>query len=215
MARIYISSTMIDLDAHRAAVINGLRKLRQDVVAAEDYVAGEQRPLDRCVADVRTCDIYVGIFAWRYGFIPPGSDISITEAEYRTAASEDGVTPLIFLLNEDAPWPPRMIDAVTGNGDAGARIAGLKKRLKEHHIVSFFASPDQLANLVLVSVSAKILQPQLTESLGLSWPATAVDVTRILESGGDAIRLGSGPARSGRMELGVTVRGSGTGIVEL
>ena len=131
MARIYISSTMVDLDAHRAAVINGLRKLRQDVVAAEDYVAGEQRPLDRCIADVRRCNIYVGIFAWRYGFVPPGSDISITEAEYRTAASEDGVTPLIFLLNEDAPWPPRMIDAVTGHGDAGARIAELKQRLKE------------------------------------------------------------------------------------
>lgn len=34
-------------------------------------LAVDQRPLDKCLQDVANCDIYIGIFAWYYGFIPP------------------------------------------------------------------------------------------------------------------------------------------------
>ena len=47
-----------------------LRELGHDVVAMEDYVASDQRPLAKCLADVAACDLYVGIFAHRYGHIP-------------------------------------------------------------------------------------------------------------------------------------------------
>ena len=36
----------------------------------EDYVAKDQRPLQMCLDDVASSDVYVGIFAWRYGYIP-------------------------------------------------------------------------------------------------------------------------------------------------
>jgi hypothetical protein len=36
-------------------------------VAMEYYVAEENRAVDRCLADVSACDLYVSIFAWRYG----------------------------------------------------------------------------------------------------------------------------------------------------
>ena len=39
----------------------------------EDYVAADNRPVDKCLADVPRVDIYVGIFAFRYGYIPPKS----------------------------------------------------------------------------------------------------------------------------------------------
>ncbi len=70
MTKIYISSTFSDLKECREAVYKALRALRHDVIAMEDYVASDQRPLDKCLADVVASDIYVGIFAYRYGFKP-------------------------------------------------------------------------------------------------------------------------------------------------
>ena len=51
----------------------------------EDYVASPQQPVDKCMQDVKNCDAYVGIFGWKYGFIPEGYDKSITHLEYETA----------------------------------------------------------------------------------------------------------------------------------
>ena len=107
MARIYVSSTFSDLKECRAAVYDALRALRHDVMAMEDYVATDQRPLDKCLGDVEASDIYVGIFAWRDGFIPDKNNPeqkSITELEYRCAVKHSKPC-LIFLLDENADWP--------------------------------------------------------------------------------------------------------------
>ncbi|HAT44311.1 MAG TPA: hypothetical protein DCS90_04335 [Ktedonobacter sp.] len=87
MAKIYISSTFADLKDYREKVYHALRQMHHDAIAMEDYVATDQRPLDRCLADVAACDLYIGIFAWRYGYIPPKDNPeqkSITELEYRS-----------------------------------------------------------------------------------------------------------------------------------
>jgi len=52
----------------------------------------DRRPADKCVADVKTSDIYVGIFAWRYGTVPDENNpdkLSITEMEYRAAREKE------------------------------------------------------------------------------------------------------------------------------
>src|SRR5688572_13889985 len=98
MARIYISSTYSDLKELREAVYRVLRKMGHDAIAMEDYVATDQRPLDKCLADVARCDVYIGIFAWRYGYIPPNQEQSITELEFREAVRK-GKHCLLFLLD--------------------------------------------------------------------------------------------------------------------
>ena len=78
----------------------------------EDYVASDQRPLEECLEDVAKADVYVGIFAHRYGYIPEDNpeSLSITELEYRHAV-ECGKPSLIFLLDKQAAWPPLSISA--------------------------------------------------------------------------------------------------------
>src|SRR5262245_56249600 len=66
----YISSTYKDLKEHREAVYKALHKIRYDVVCMEDYVATDERNVDKCCAHASGCDIYIGIFARRYGYIP-------------------------------------------------------------------------------------------------------------------------------------------------
>ncbi|TEU13973.1 MAG: DUF4062 domain-containing protein [Anaerolineales bacterium] len=155
MTKIYISSTYNDLIEHRQQVYGILRKMRYDVMAMEDYVATDKRPLDKCLADVASCDVYVGIFAWRYGYVPPGQERSITELEYRQAG-QSGLERLIFLLDEDAPWPRSQME----KGAGGKKIEALRAELATEHTVQFFKSPEELAGQVAASVG-KWAQAQL------------------------------------------------------
>jgi tetratricopeptide (TPR) repeat protein len=155
MTKIYVSSTYSDLVEHRQRVYDILRKMRYDVIAMEDYVAADRRPLDKCLADVASCDVYVGIFAWRYGYVPPGQEQSITELEYRQA-SKCGLEHLIFLLHEDAPWPRSKME----KGVGGEKIEALRGELMAAHLVQLFKSPEELAGQVAASV-AKWAQAQL------------------------------------------------------
>ncbi len=160
MKKIYVSSTFKDLKEFRTAVYKQLRKLRMDVVAMEDYVAGEKRPLAICVKDVAESDIYVGIFAWRYGYVPKENNPdfkSITELEY-LAAGQHGKQRLIFLLRENTPWPPSFMDTHTKHGDSGKQIEQLRDELSTRHGVGFFTTPDELAKEVSAAVSNVIVK---------------------------------------------------------
>jgi len=148
--KIYLSSTYTDLKDYREAVYRALRRMHYDVIAMEDYVATDQRPQDKCLADVSSCTLYIGLFAWRYGYIPPKDNPehkSITELEYCTARAK-GISRLIFILKEGAPWPSNQIDALTGDSESGKRIAQLRQELTREEHVSFFETPDQLAALI-------------------------------------------------------------------
>lgn len=90
--------------------------MRIDAIAMEDYVAQDTRPLEKCLEDVASSDIYVGIFGWRYGYIPTDNNkdnnpnnLSITELEY-SEAKEKGIPCLVFLLDESVPWPLKFSD---------------------------------------------------------------------------------------------------------
>ena len=152
MTKIYISSTYSDLVEYRQQVYDILRKMRYDVIAMEDYVATDARPPDKCLADVASCDVYVGIFAWRYGYVPPGQERSITELEYRQAG-QSGLERLIFLLDENTLWPRQYMDEVTGEGEKGQKIRVLRQELMTAHLLQFFKSPEELAGQVATSVS--------------------------------------------------------------
>ena len=116
MTKIYISSTYEDLREYREAVYHALRKIKADVIAMEEYVAKNQRPLQKCLEDVASSDIYVGIFAWRYGYIPNDNkennpnNLSLTELEYRKA-KEKGIPCLIFLLDKKKYCPHFFLSA--------------------------------------------------------------------------------------------------------
>ena len=131
-----------------------LRQMKHDVIAMEDYVATDQRPLEKCLADVVMSDLYIGMFAWRYGYIPPEMNPkhkSITELEYRKAKQTEKMC-LLFLLDEEAPWPSTAMDAQSGMGNRGECIKVLRDELTQEQLVSFFMSPDDLASKVGTAV---------------------------------------------------------------
>lgn len=176
MVKIYISSPYEDLKEYREAVYHALRQMKHDVIAMEYYVATDQRPLQKCLEDVASCDIYIGIFAWRYGFIPQDKKdnpdgLSITELEYRKA-KELGIPCLVFLLDDKAAWILSFVDGTPLSGTNGENINRLRNELKNDQITPFFKNPDDLSVLVVTSVGHELqksnnLIPRNTSKSGI------------------------------------------------
>ena len=156
--RVYLSSTYEDLRAYREAVSAALRKSGLDVAQMEDYTAADERPLDLCLRDVGQSEIYVGLFAWRYGYVPPADQgnperRSITELEYRQA-ERSGLRKLVFFAHQDTlgSWPDRFKDVVTGHGDRGEQLRRFRDEVCTEKTASFFRTPEELATLVLAAI---------------------------------------------------------------
>jgi len=146
VTRIYVSSTFSDLKEYRERVQQVLRSLGHEDISMENYVASEDRPLDKCRSDVANSDLYLGIVAWRYGYIPVGFSQSITELEYLQAIAS-GKDCLIFLVDEKAPWPRSLMD----RDDTNVQL--FRDHLVQAHTVSFFSTLDDLQTKVSLAVS--------------------------------------------------------------
>jgi hypothetical protein len=102
LAKVYVSSTTIDLKPERQAVLEWLRLARHQAV--DSYLPDSDTVRDSCLHDVGTCDLYVLILGHRYGFQPPEDNpegLSITHLEYRRAG-ERGI-PRVALLRTSIP----------------------------------------------------------------------------------------------------------------
>jgi len=144
MARVYISSTFKDLRREREAAAEAVRR-REHFAAGMEVDRGDDRPpVESCLENVRSCGIYIGIFAWRYGFVPPGETRSITELEYEEAGRL-GIRRLIFLLHDEAVWPLEWTEK-------DERIQGLRSRLERAHTVRRFSSAETLMIEMLTSL---------------------------------------------------------------
>jgi len=180
MITIYLSSTYEDLKDYRKAVFDDLRKAGYQVIAMEDYVATGRRPVEECLTEVERSDIYVGIFAFRYGYRPPfehnnPNDLSITELEFRHAHEKAKIPCLIFVVSEDVPWPNKFNDAWSEK-DKGKSIKRFREYLLTEKLASCdFSSPYQLASLVQAAVKKELekLNPlQIKQTVPSSVPDT-------------------------------------------
>ncbi len=91
------------------AAFRAVLKAGAQPVDMEDFAARDEDPATYCQRRVRECDIYVGLIGLRYGSVVPGSDISFTELEFRTASTA-GMPRLLFLLDVTTPHPPTLVD---------------------------------------------------------------------------------------------------------
>jgi Domain of unknown function (DUF4062)/Tetratricopeptide repeat len=102
MAKVYVSSTIVDLKQERQAVLDWLRGARHQAV--DSYLPDSETVRNSCLEDVGVCDLYVLILGHRYGFQPPDDNsegLSITQLEFRRAG-ECGI-PRIALVRTSIP----------------------------------------------------------------------------------------------------------------
>jgi len=103
--KVFVSSTSRGLGGFRAVARDVIDNFRFDGVKCFEPVVmerfGAQAAAARevCEAEVRECDLLVGILGIRYGDHPPDDQTSYTELEFDTAAKAR-ISPLMFLLNK-------------------------------------------------------------------------------------------------------------------
>jgi hypothetical protein len=134
-----------------------LQRLEAVARGMEHFGSLPGMPKDECLRKVRSCRAYIGIFAMRYGSVDHETGKSITELEYEEA-QRFHLRSLIYLIDENRqPVLPKHIDF----GESAEKLTALKAHLKQHHVVSFFTTPDDLAMRVTQDVARLIQEDKL------------------------------------------------------
>ncbi|MCP5071430.1 MAG: DUF4062 domain-containing protein [bacterium] len=145
---VMISSTALDLPDHRREARDACLRADMFPEAMETRPASDADALAASLAMVDRADIYVGIFAYRYGHVPAGKKRSITHLEYERAI-EQGIPVLAFLIHDD--HPVRGGDVETGGG--AEALQALKAELEAKYVVAYFKSPADLRAHVIEALS--------------------------------------------------------------
>jgi hypothetical protein len=103
--RVFVSSTYLDNAARRKRVREAIERAGMLPIPMERFTADEQPPVEVCLAKVREADVFVGIIAWRYGWIPPGREKSITQLEHEDATAAK-LPRLLFVIDSMLPLLP-------------------------------------------------------------------------------------------------------------
>lgn len=155
--KVMVSALAKDLPAHRKQVIEACLRVGMSPLPMEQLPADPAEAAAISVRMVDEANIYVGLFASCYGYIPPNSDVSVTEMEYNRAI-ERGLPCLVFFMHED--HLVRQGDVETGAG--AEKLAILKKRIGTAQVAGFFKSPEDLRGQVIRGLEA--LRKQLQKA---------------------------------------------------
>lgn len=143
--QIFVSSTLLDLQDERRAVIEAILNMGHIPIGMELFQAGNEEQWSYIKKRIDEADYYVVIVAERYGSTKNG--VSYTEMEY-DYATEKGVPVAAFLLREDmrAEWRKQK----DGTDD---RAAVEKFRRKcEGKMVRYWTNKDDLASSCVLSL---------------------------------------------------------------
>ncbi len=152
---VMISSTMLDLPDHRRKAMDACLSLDLLPKMMEHLPAIDEDVISASLSLVDEADIYLGIFAHRYGYVPAGHKKSITQMEYERAVKR-GIPRLIFLMDKSNPVLPDNVD----KGQKAVQLEELKRRLSTERVVGFFDSPDALQARIISGLRKVLHKPR-------------------------------------------------------
>ena len=123
--KVFLSSTELDLkDPYRMTATMALERLDGQVRGMEMFGARPESATEASLRELEMCELFVGIYAHRYGYIPIGSSISMTEQEYNKA-KELKKPMFCYIIEPSYPWPPDMIEEEPGK----SKLRAFKERI--------------------------------------------------------------------------------------
>ena len=166
---VFISSTSRDLAVYRDAITKVILRMGLYPIIMEAFNATDRNALQLCYDKVQEAEIFVGIYAHRYGY-SPGPDVTYTllDGTTETGDSETGITHLEYLwaVEQNIPMLLFIISETDANGDplvwpvvhiddepSKTRLKSFKNMIMGKHVVGFFHSPDHLASQVATGLS--------------------------------------------------------------
>ncbi len=137
--KVFISSTYVDLIEYREAAIKVVNRYEGTPLAMELFMSRPEEPVTVCNKEIEKCDIFIGIYAHRFGTVPKGQDKSITQMEYELA-KKLGKDCLCFIVDKKFPWVPDLVEH-----EKKEELKAFLDKVKEKHALTFFTTPDDFA----------------------------------------------------------------------
>lgn len=204
--RVFVSSTLRELEAERRAVRGAVEAIRLAPVMFE-LGARPHPPRDLYRSYLEQSDVFVGIYGESYGWVAPGEEVSGLEDEYRLARPD---MPKLIYLREPA--------------ERDERLRALVRRIQQDDTASYksFATPAELAELVEADLAVLLAErfdasrapapaaasetpmPAAYSSI-IGREAEAADVVRLLTSGAHRVVTLLGPGGIGKSRLSLEV----------
>lgn len=158
--KIFLSSTYADLVDHRRKAAEAIERLGQQGVRMEVFGARSLEATRASLDEVAEAEVFVGLYAHRYGYVPREADKSITEQEF-DYAQDQRKHMLCFVVEDDYPWNPKHIEGEPGRG----KLLSFKLRVRESFVVDAFSSPEDLAFKIASSLGRLLLTLRIQEEL--------------------------------------------------
>lgn len=174
--KVFISSTYKDLVDHRAKVAEAVERLGQQGVRMEVFGARPSEATEASLDEVDVSEVFVGIYAHRYGYVPLGSQSSITRMEF-DHARKLGKPILCFVVDDDHPWPPKHVELEPGH----TMLAEFKEAIGTSLVRDTFTTPEDLAFKVAASLGRYLLQQKVKSELVQAAKGEAAITERILD----------------------------------
>lgn len=148
--RIFISSTMEDLQEERMSIVEAIGKNRfWESAYAESFVARSESPRALCLDEVRSSHIYIGIFKNRYGYIPVDDNprqFSVVALEYEEA-KKNQIPIFIFVYKN--------------TNSRETELANFLKRLTDFtmgHWCKEYSNIDELVILAIETINSELVR---------------------------------------------------------
>jgi hypothetical protein len=167
MLKVMISSTAYDLPVHRQQVMDACIQQEMYPRAMEHLPASDADAIHTSLDMVDQADVYLGLIGFRYGYVPAGHTISLTEMEYNHAVKR-GIKCLIFLMHKDHPLKETDVE----KGEGAAKLETFKHRLTHAHVCKYFTSPDDLRAHVVNALSQFHRMPLQEATISYPWLET-------------------------------------------
>lgn len=133
---VFISATREDLRPYCQAAVAVCNKLKLVPIDMDtNFVATSAGATEGSQAQIAKADVFVGVYAYRYGYSEPGCDKSVTECEYDFAI-ERKLECLCFVVDPDYGWPPKLVD------NPRDKIEAFRARVDKRHIRGSFTTVE-------------------------------------------------------------------------
>jgi hypothetical protein len=132
--KVFVSSTYRDNEERRKLVQEAITTAGMLWHGMELFTASTKPTVEECLRHAREADVLVGIIAWRYGWEPDGSEISITEMEYDAARER-----LMFLIDPSLPVKPEIdFDPLPERWKKQDKLEAFKQRIQKDQMPALF-----------------------------------------------------------------------------
>ena len=135
--KIFVSSTYLDLNKYRAEAKKAIEESGNEFVGMETFQSHTHEPTEFCPERVEECNAFVLLVAYRYGNIPEGEKISITQLEYEHAL-RNKIPVRVYLTDDEFSCSPKVTD------ENRERINEFRSVLLKKHTCSYFSTPEGL-----------------------------------------------------------------------